>query len=526
MTPNCRVLCGVADFPFRSRKIFGTRKLAHMRGLVVETALQGGGRMKSETNPLQWKDVYREAELYKAAIRVYTKPLFQWRKALNVSSDGGTLYDFAARGLRGLDTLHRALAREAFEFRPSVGLKFNFNGKRRTLYIPPWEERIVDLLIYRLLNQRLHSWFSDHSYAYRERGFALDVCQQRIAGCLRGQQRPLYVVKRDISNYFASVDHEILREQVKRHVAGSDYLFALIEQRIRFVYDDEEGRHQANVGVPFGCASACVLANLYLTGLDRAVGAIPGLRYFRYADDLLLISSNRHQAVAARELVASELCKLKLTTKASHESDLTVSADLTAPDEHFSRVAAFRYLGLQFEAGGAVSLSKDKRRKIQNLFRFAFRRKKRVWSKITKPEERARTLAAIAAETIERGVRNVSVIDYYLKHVSVEAQLRLLDRWLAEEVLSLVFGGHKKGHFEKIEFSSLREMGLPSLVHRRRMILRGKIESPFFVWKMQKQARALRGTVARMARAASAGQSSLRTQKQQPEMPVREGGCL
>jgi hypothetical protein len=30
---------------------------------------------------LQWKNVYREADLYKAAVRVYTKPLFQWRKA-------------------------------------------------------------------------------------------------------------------------------------------------------------------------------------------------------------------------------------------------------------------------------------------------------------------------------------------------------------------------------------------------------------------------------------------------------------
>ena len=49
--------------------------------------------------PLRWKDVYSEAELYKAALRVYTKPVFQWRKALAVSTDGKTLYDFAARGL-------------------------------------------------------------------------------------------------------------------------------------------------------------------------------------------------------------------------------------------------------------------------------------------------------------------------------------------------------------------------------------------------------------------------------------------
>jgi hypothetical protein len=58
----------------------------------------------------------------------------------------------------------------------------------------------------------------------------------------------------------------------------------------------------------------------------------------------------------------------------------------------------------------------------------------------------------------------------YLKHVSDERQLRNLDLWLAEEVLSLVFGGHKQGHFRKISFGQLRQMGLPSPLHRRRSI--------------------------------------------------------
>lgn len=95
----------------------------------------------------RWQDVYREAELYKSAVRVHTKPLFQWRKALDTSTDGGTLCDFAARGLRGLDAVHTTLASKRFEFCPSAGLKYNLSGKRRTLYIPPWEERSVDLLL-------------------------------------------------------------------------------------------------------------------------------------------------------------------------------------------------------------------------------------------------------------------------------------------------------------------------------------------------------------------------------------------
>jgi len=464
---------------------------------------------------LRWKDVYHEVELYKAAVRVYTKPLFHWRKALNVSADGKNLYELAGRGLRGLDAIHGGLQRETFQFRPSIGLTYNFNGKRRTLYIPPWEERIVDLVLYRVLNRRLHHWFSPNSYAYRDHTYGLDSCQSRIASLLRSSHKPLYLVKRDVSDYFASVHHEVLLRQLCQHVEPDDYLFHLLRQRVQFAYQDETGLHEATKGIPFGCASACLFANIYLTELDRAIEQLPDVHYFRYADDLLLLSPERDSAVLARERLFRMLGELKLGTKASHEADLSLSAE-GAGDRDFKTVSAFRHLGLLFRAGGQVSLSRDKRRKIQNLFRFAFRRKRRTWKRIGDPRERARTLAAIASETVEKGVRNVAIVDYYLKHVTDVAQLRMLDRWLAEEVLSLVFGGHKKGNFAKLSFETLREVGLPSLVHRQRLIIHGHTESPFFIWQKQKADRAFRGTVASLVRAVGANQTSLRAQKQRP----------
>jgi hypothetical protein len=175
-----------------------------------------------------------------------------------------------------------------------------------------------------------------------------------------------------------------------------------------------------------------------------------------------------------------------------------------ATDAAFVGAREFRHLGLLFRAGGGVALSRDKCRKIQNLFRFAFRRARRRWKKVADPQVRTQALVDIAVESIQQGVRNVAILDYYLKHVDDEAQLRRLDRWLAEEVLSHVFGGHRKGHFRRIGFDRLRALGLPSLVHRRRLIRRGCIESPFFVWQRQKMTRAFRGTVAKLHRAANA----------------------
>ena len=466
--------------------------------------------------PLRWADIYSEAELCRAAVRIYTKPLFHWRKALSTSTDGKTLYDFAAGGLRGLDALHRSLQRRQFLFRPAVALRYNFNGRQRTLYISPWEERIVDLMLYRALNRKLHQWFSPNSYAYRLFDYHLDCCQTRVARVLRDARGPLYLVKRDISDYFASVDHELLLTQLAELADPSDYLFHLLLQRIRFRYQEEAETHTAGIGIPFGSAIACLFANIYLTGLDRTMESISGVSYFRYADDLLLLSPSREQASAAKQTLEASVSALKLGMKASHSTDLALSErafdshalnsslfghDFLANDPEFAPAREFRHLGLLFRAGGAVSLSRDKLRKIQNLFRFAFRRARRRWTKISDPAEKTRALVTLAAATIEKGLRNVAILDYYLKHVDDENQVRLLDRWLAEEVLACVFGGHKKGHFRRISFAELRAMGLPSLVHRQRLIRRRAIASPFFIWQKERGIQAFRGTVARLPQA-------------------------
>src|SRR5260370_13340113 len=212
---------------------------------------------------------------------------------------------------------------------------------------------------------------------------------------------------------------------------------------------------------------------------------------------MLVISRSVERAMRAKQHLALTLAELKLKMKASHSADLLLSST-PIPDWHFTAVRDFRHLGLLFRAGGGVALSRDKLRKIQNLFRFAFRRGRRRWKKITDPRARAQALVTLAAETIDKGIRNVAILDYYLKHVDDEQQLRILDRWLAEEVLSLVFGGHKKGHFQRISFEQLRAMALPSLLHRRLLICWGCIESPFFIWQKEKAIRAFSGTVARL----------------------------
>ena len=322
---------------------------------------------------LTWSELYSEAELCKSAVRLYTKPLFSWRKALQSSTDGMNLYDFARHGLHNLNVLHRKLANQEFHFRPGKELHYRFNGKHRTIYLYPWEERLVDLTLYRMLGRRLQSWFSPNSYAYRSRGFGVDHCQRRIARVMKTTGRPLYIVKRDVANYFPSVDHDILLRQLEEFANKEDYLFRLLEERVCFPFSDGVEQRNATRGIPFGTAIACLFANVHLTSLDVKLAAIREIHYFRYADDLLIVSESRAAALDGAATIASHLQALHLGSKPSHEQNLAFS-ETHLNDDSFVWSSRFRHLGLEFRANGLTGLSRDKLRKICNLFRFALRR--------------------------------------------------------------------------------------------------------------------------------------------------------
>lgn len=460
----------------------------------------------------RFERLYSELELERAVLAVYTRPLFLWRKALVRSHDGRTLYDFAARTGQNVSRLHQALKNRSFHFREGLPVAHNFNGRIRTIYVFPWEERIVDLLLYRLCNRAFHSAISRHAYAYRWRGFGLDECQHRICRRL-AKSAPAFVLKRDVADYFPSIDHGILLTALRRWVEPDDYLYELLAERVRFHYRAQDDVATATRGVPFGTASACFLANCFLTPLDRAVGEMPGVRYFRYADDILLIADSGEVAANAAARMDAVIAALKLTSKPSHHQEF----QLRGGNDTGSPVATkFRHLGLEFRADGSVGLSRDKGRKIRNLFRYAFRRARRRLTRLPTHEQRAQAAIELANEIVERGVRSVAIIDYYLKHVDDEEQLRQLDRWLAEEVLVAAFhDGHRRGNFRRLSFRQLRRMGLPSLRHRRRLLCHNHLRSRFFVMRterlIERERRWLSGKPAfspRLEAAAEAGENA------------------
>jgi hypothetical protein len=457
--------------------------------------------------PATFARLYSELALHQAVIKAYTRPLFSWRKALGRSHDGRTLYDFARHPERNIAALHRALATQSFRFREGMEIRWNFNGRERTVYLFPWEERIVDAWLYQSLNRRFHSAFSPNSFAYRHRSFGVDRCQRQIKQRLAALPRPVWFLKRDIANYFPSIDHQILLQALAAWIDPQDYLYELARQRVQFGIRDETQVRTAERGVPFGSAIACFFANLYLVPLDRALDDLPGLDWFRYADDLLVFSHDRDEVEEAGRRLEETLGALRLASKPGHHRDFVFSSggEKTGSTAGFEPVTRFRHLGLEFRDDGTVGLSRDKARKIRNLFRFAWRRARRKFARCTDPIARAALAITIARRIVEEGFRSVAIIDYYLKHTDDERQWREIDRWLAEAVLALAFGnGHKKGNFRRLPFARLRELGLPSLVHRRRLLRHGHIRSSFFVLRVERLTGQQRGRLSSGERRESA----------------------
>ena len=450
---------------------------------------------------LTWHEIYNEAELYKSAVRLYTNPVFNYRKAASVSTDNRTFYDFARRGLHNINSVHRELVHCKFSYRPGAAFHCNFNGKERTLYIYPWAEKLVDQLIYRLLNRYLDSCFYGRSYAYRIEGFGIDRCQKYVGNCLLYPEKPVYIIKRDIRDYFNSVNHEIMSDILGRYIERDDYLFRLVMERVQFKYSDNGTVYTANRGIPFGTPAACILANIYLTPFDFKMKSVKGIKYIRYCDDIIIVAIEKPAAEQALLEYENNLAGWKLQSKPGHSMNLIFKqGPAEINDGEFLQTDRIRHLGLEFRADGRIRLSRDKFRKISNLFRYAFRRNRNKLKRIKDTDKRLAFVIEIVNKTILNGVRNVAIIDYYLKHVNDENQLQLLDRWLAEECISIVLGnGHKKSNFNKISYSHLRKAGLPSLLHRRRLILHGYIESPFFIWKMKRACKQRPGMVARFS---------------------------
>jgi RNA-directed DNA polymerase len=119
-----------------------------------------------------------------------------------------------------------------------------------------------------------------------------------------------WVFRTDIADFFASVEHDLLRRAVRTQVTDSA-VAALVDGWVRAPALTQEGLRVRPRGLPEGAPLSPALANLYLRRFDGEVDGRHG-RLVRYADDIGLFCRDLDTAAAGAEHVGAELALLCL----------------------------------------------------------------------------------------------------------------------------------------------------------------------------------------------------------------------
>lgn len=112
-----------------------------------------------------------------------------------------------------------------------------------------------------------------------------------------------YILKCDISKFFASIDHDILKEKLKKRIKDKDAL--------KIVFDIIDSQQS---GLKIGAMTSQVLAIFYLNDLDHFIKEVLKIKYYvRYQDDFLLFHPSKKYLKFCLSEITKFLEKEKLT---------------------------------------------------------------------------------------------------------------------------------------------------------------------------------------------------------------------
>lgn len=165
--------------------------------------------------------------------------------------------------------------------------------KLRLIQAPPFADRIIHHALVRVVEPHFERKFITDSYACRV-GKGTQRAVMRTQHFLRVAKRNwgdgIYVVKCDISKYFASIVHSVLMKQVAATISDQDALW--LWRTITAGYGHENG-----IGVPVGALTSQLDANIVLDRLDHIAKDQMGLPYYiRYMDDFVAVVPSKAEA--------------------------------------------------------------------------------------------------------------------------------------------------------------------------------------------------------------------------------------
>lgn len=163
-------------------------------------------------------------------------------------------------------------------------------------------------------------------------------------------------IRLDVKDFYPSIRHDLLLNEVKRRIRKKEILY-LIENAIsQKTVSQPEGQHKTFIerGVPQGLSISNILANIYLTPIDNNYSYNLLYKYFRYADDILILC-NADDISQIRDEIHEDFDKLGLKLHDENDDPLKSSSGKISD--------SFKYLGYEFKSSG-ITVSKKSIDKI------------------------------------------------------------------------------------------------------------------------------------------------------------------
>jgi retron-type reverse transcriptase len=222
--------------------------------------------------------------------------LLAHRKARKGKRKSKSVADFELKLEENLFLLQEELQNRTYS-PSSYQTFFIYDPKKRMISASSYRDRVVHHALCNLLIPNLEKLFIFDSYANREgKGThkAIDRCQKFMRRHPNG-----YYLKCDIKKYFASINHQKLKEIIRKKVICKPTLW-LIDTIIDNSNPQEKTDFMPSLwqtqkkGLPIGNLTSQYFANWYLNDLDYFIkNNLKVKSYLRYVDDFVLFDEDK-----------------------------------------------------------------------------------------------------------------------------------------------------------------------------------------------------------------------------------------
>jgi len=214
-----------------------------------------------------------------------------WKEFLKGKRNKKDVQEFSLKLMDNILALRYELLQKRYKHGKYVSFKV-YDPKPRDIHKAPVRDRLLHHAIYRKLYPFFNNKFIADSFSCRNKKGthrALNRFRDFAYKASENNTRTCWVLQCDIKKFFASIDHKILLQILRKSIHDQDLVW-LLNKIIESFFSTKVG-----TGLPLGNLTSQLLVNIYMNEFDQFIKH--GLKvkwYIRYADDFALLSESKN----------------------------------------------------------------------------------------------------------------------------------------------------------------------------------------------------------------------------------------